>query len=226
MSKQTITQQQIEAALLASFQEGSVGIPLLLLKHYRALDVSEIEVMTLIHLISFLEKEKKDFPTTDEIQARMSASPDQVISSLQKLIHEQFIMIDEDIEASTGIRSERYNLTPLYRKLAKRVAEEQLAEAANARQPVIVDENAKNIFTTFEREFARPLTPMELETITGWLDKDMYKEDLILTALKEAVFAGKVHFRYIDRILMEWNRNRVATVDQAKEYSQRFRQSR
>lgn len=203
-----------------------MGIPLLLLKHYRALDVSEIEVMTLIHLISFLEKEKKDFPTTDEIQARMSASPDQVISSLQKLIHEQFIMIDEDTEASTGIRSERYNLTPLYRKLAKRVAEEQLAEAANARQPVIVDENAKNIFTTFEREFARPLTPMELETITGWLDKDMYKEDLILTALKEAVFAGKVHFRYIDRILMEWSRNRVATVDQAKEYSQRFRQSR
>ncbi len=80
----------------------------------------------------------------------------------------------------------------------------------------------KNIYTTIEKEFARPLTPMELETISGWLDKDMYKEELIMTALKEAVFAGKVHFRYIDRILLEWSRNRVATVDQAKEYSQRF----
>ncbi|MNR60303.1 DNA replication protein DnaD [compost metagenome] len=54
----------------------------------------------------------------------------------------------------------------------------------------------------------------------------MYKEELIMTALKEAVFAGKVHFRYIDRILLDWSRNRVSTVDQAKEYSQRFRQSR
>ncbi|UKS30552.1 DnaD domain protein [Paenibacillus sp. HWE-109] len=226
MNKQAVTQQQIEAALIASFQEGSVGVPLLLLKHYKAMEVSEIEVMTLIHLISFLEKEKNDFPTTDEIQARMFASPDQVIASLQKLIHEQFIMIDEDTEEFTGIRSERYNLTPLYRKLAKRVAEEQMARAVSVRPSALADENARNIFTTFEKEFARPLTPMELETISGWLDKDMYKEELIMTALKEAVFAGKVHFRYIDRILMEWGRNRVATVDQAKEYSQRFRQSR
>lgn len=226
MSKPLVMQQQIEAVLLASFQEGSVSVPLLLLKNYRALQLSEIEVMTLIHLLSFLEKEKKDFPTTDEIQARMSASPDLVIASLQKLIHEQFITIDEATEEITGIRSERYNLTPLYRQLAKQLAEQELAKLSAVRQSVQTDEGARNIYTTFEKEFARPLTPMELETISGWLDKDQYKEELILTALKEAVFAGKVHFRYIDRILLEWSRNRVGTVDQAKEYSQRFRQSR
>ncbi|MDD9267692.1 DnaD domain-containing protein [Paenibacillus sp. GCM10023248] len=226
MSKPYVMQQQIEAVLLASFQEGSVAVPLLLLKNYRALQLSEIEVMTLIHLIAFLEKEKNDFPTTDEIQARMSASPDLVIASLQKLIHEQFITIDEVMDEMTEIRSERYNLTPLYRQLAKRLAEQEIAKLSTVRQPVQADESARNIFTTFEKEFARPLTPMELETISGWLDKDQYKEELIMTALKEAVFAGKVHFRYIDRILLEWSRNRVGTVDQAKEYSQRFRQSR
>lgn len=226
MSKHSSTQQQIEAVLLAGFQEGSVAVPLLLLKNYRALHLSEIEVMTLIHLISYLEKEKNDFPTTDEIQSRMSASPDLVIAGLQKLIHEQFIAIDEDTEEVTGFRSERYNLTPLYRKLAKQVAEQEIAKLSVIRTPMQTDDGAKNIYTTFEKEFARPLTPMELETISGWLDKDQYKEELIMTALKEAVFAGKVHFRYIDRILLEWSRNRVATVDQAKEYSQRFRQSR
>src|SRR5690348_15249241 len=101
MSKPYVMQQQIEAVLLASFQEGSVAVPLLLLKNYRALQLSEIEVMTLIHLIAFLEKEKNDFPTTDEIQARMSASPDLVIASLQKLIHEQFITIDEVMDEMT-----------------------------------------------------------------------------------------------------------------------------
>ena len=64
MSNQSTTQQQIEAVLVAGFLEGNVGVPSLLLKNYRALQLSEIEVMTLIHLISFLEKEKNDFPTT------------------------------------------------------------------------------------------------------------------------------------------------------------------
>jgi len=55
------------------------------------------------------------------------------------------------------------------------------------------------------------------------VDQDSYPEDLILLALKEAVFAGKVHFRYIDRILLEWSRNRVKTVEDAKAHIQKFR---
>lgn len=66
---------------------------------------------------------------------------------------------------------------------------------------------------------------MEYETITSWVDQDRYLEELILLALKEAVFAGKVHFRYIDRILLEWSRNRVRNAQDAKEYAQRFRGS-
>ncbi|MDR6549521.1 DnaD domain protein [Paenibacillus qinlingensis] len=225
MSTQTNTQMKVEAILMNSFMEGSVAVPSLLLKHYRALLLSEVDVMTLIHFISFVEKDRNNFPTLDEIQERMSASPDVVIASVQKLIREQFIAIDEETHETTGFRSEQYNLTPLYKKLAKHVAELQLQELAT-QAPALSDDRVKNIYTTIENEFARPLTPMELETISNWLDKDHYKEELIMTALKEAVFAGKVHFRYIDRILLDWSRNRVSTVDQAKEYSQRFRQTR
>ncbi|KRE93044.1 DNA replication protein DnaD [Paenibacillus sp. Soil766] len=228
MSTQSNTQTKVEAILMNSFLEGSVAVPSLLLKHYRALLLSEVDVMTLIHFISFVEKDRNTFPTLDEIQTRMSAPPDVVIASVQKLIREQFIAIDEDTHETTGFRSEQYNLTPLYKKLAKRVAEQQLKELAELalHTQAPSDDRVKNIYTMIENEFARPLTPMELETISNWLDKDMYKEELIMTALKEAVFAGKVHFRYIDRILLDWSRNRVSTVDQAKEYSQRFRQSR
>lgn len=231
MSTQANTQSKIEAILFNSLMEGTVAVPSLLLKHYCALKLSEVDVMTLIHFISFVEKERNTFPTLDEIQERMAASSDAVIASVQKLIREQFITIDEDTNETTGFRTEHYNLTPLYKKLAKCAAEQQLnalaeAAAAMAQSQAPSEDRVKNIYTTIENEFARPLTPMELETISNWLDKDMYKEELIMTALKEAVFAGKVHFRYIDRILLDWSRNRVSTVDQAKEYSQRFRQSR
>ncbi|MFD2879237.1 DnaD domain protein [Paenibacillus rhizoplanae] len=65
--------------------------------------------------------------------------------------------------------------------------------------------------------------PMECESISGWVDEDRYPEELILLALKESVFAGKVHFRYIDRILLEWARNRVKNAQDVKAYSQKFR---
>ncbi|WNR42400.1 DnaD domain protein [Paenibacillus roseipurpureus] len=226
MSPSTYNQARIETILLKSLQEGTVAVPSLLLKLYRSLQLSEVDVMTLIHLISFVEKENNSFPTLDEIQERMSASPDAVIASVQKLIRDQFIAIDEQTDM-TGFRSEVYNLTPLYTKLAKGMAEQQLRELSEAAPTQAAqDDRVKNIYTTIENEFARPLTPMEFETISNWLDKDNYKEELILTALKEAVFAGKVHFRYIDRILLDWSRNRVSTAEQAKEYSQRFRQTR
>ncbi|WP_127588199.1 DnaD domain protein [Paenibacillus koleovorans] len=215
--------KQVELGLAAAIREGSVSVPMLLLQHYAALKVSETEAMLLIHLIAFREKEGQDFPTLEDIQRRMAASPDTVVKALQRLMQQQLLQIDEDDDAVTGVRSERYNLMPLYRKLAACWAEARKAEQAEAlrREPA-----EKDIYTVFEREFARPLTPMECETITQWLDQDRYSVPLILTALKEAVFAGKLHFRYVDRILLEWSRNRVATPEQAREYAQKFRGAR
>jgi DNA replication protein len=222
-------QKQMQSALLAALKEGTVAIPTLLLKHYKRMKLTELEVMIIIHLIASLDKAKIDFPTIDEIQAQMSAPPEQVISGLQKLMNENFIAIDEEVDIASGIQYERYNLDLLYSKLATILIEDQEVQRLqrlSQSQKAAAASQGKDIFTVIEKEFARPLTPMELETISGWLDKDAYREELILAALKEAVFAGKVHFRYIDRILLEWSRNRVATVEQAKEYTQRFRNSR
>jgi len=207
-------------ALYAGLREGSVAVPQLLLKHYRHLNLSETEVMVLIHLISFVEKEGKEFPTIEEIEQRMSASPETVIACLQKLLKEDFIRIEEEVDPVTGIQSERYCLAPLYQRLALRAAEELERKWQHAGT---FAENRDDIYTAFEQEFGRPLTPMELETVTSWLEQDRYPEELIRAALKEAVFSGKLHFRYIDRILLDWSRNRIANAEQAKEYARQFR---
>ena len=87
----------------------------------------------------------------------------------------------------------------------------------------IEEERETGFVTKFEREFGRPLSPMECEILVKWLDEDKLSDDLILAALKEAVFAGKLNFKYIDRILFEWKRNRVETVEQAKQHASQFR---
>jgi DNA replication protein len=233
-----MTQQQrknsFSKGLLAGMNQGTVSIPHLLIKYYPRLKLSDMETMLLIHILAFKEKEEKDFPTIEELQSRMSSDPELVIDTLQKLMKQGFLTIDEAIDPLSGIQYENYNLQLTFEKLAMCYADEleemaQESKSENQKQTEnkpSEQDKGKNIFTTFEKEFARPLSPMECETISSWIDQDSYTEELILTALKEAVFAGKLHFRYIDRILLEWSRNRIHTAEQAKEYTQKFRGSR
>ena len=75
----------------------------------------------------------------------------------------------------------------------------------------------EDIFSTFELEFRRPLTGTEFEIIKAWLEK-MYSEDLILEALKEAVYNGATNIRYIDTILYEWNKKGLKTKEDVENY--------
>jgi len=207
-------------------EAGVVHVPSLLLTHYRKLGLSDTEVMLLLQLITYKQLEHNDFPSIEQLEQRMGGTPGEVSSVIQRLMKEDWVSIDVEWEERTGIQFESYNLAGMYERLAQCLAEERAAmrQTSQQREPEAAKpEGERNLFVIFEKEFARPLSPMECETISSWVDQDGYPEELILLALKEAVFAGKVHFRYIDRILLEWNRNRVQTVEDAKAYAQKFR---
>lgn len=230
------------AGAAAGMSQGMAIIPYALLRHYRSLGLSDREAMLVIHLIGYQQVEFKTFPSLEEL-AEVTGSPAAFIAaSLQRLMKVGLIGIDEYVDEGQGIHYERYNLNGLYEKLAACLAQEgrdKSNEAAKFASPLLnarpassktaasekpaPEKEERNLFTIFEKEFGRPLSPMELETISGWVDADRYPDELILLALKEAVFAGKLHFRYIDRILLEWSRNRVRTAQDAKAYTQKFR---
>ncbi len=143
------------ALLLEGLQSGSVEVPYWLLQYYPQLRLGEHEVMLLIHLMAFKQKEGKDFPTPEELCARMSIAQDKVITVLQKLMREGFLLIDETKDPVTGVHSEAYNWSPLLNRLAAIRADEWEA----ARRAQIVSESArgerKDIFFDF-REGVRP----------------------------------------------------------------------
>lgn len=204
-------------------QSGNTNVPYHLLCNYHRLKLNDTDVMLLIQLIGFKQQEGKDFPTIEELQGRLGTTPELVIESLQKLLKNGFINIDEEIDEQTGIQYERYNLSGIWEKLTTLLAEQFWVECQQLNQASsLPDLEQPSLFHIFEQEFGRPLSPMECETISGWIDQDHYPEQLILLALKEAVFAGKVHFRYVDRILLEWGRNQVRSLEDAKAYTQKF----
>ena len=77
-------------------------------------------------------------------------------------------------------------------------------------------EDAKeDIYSVFEKEFGRTLSSMDCEIINAWIENG-FSEELILSALKEAVYNGATSLRYIDKVLYEWNRKGIKAPDDVK----------
>ena len=66
----------------------------------------------------------------------------------------------------------------------------------------------EDIYTIFEKEFGRTLSSMDYEIINAWIDNG-FSEELVIAALKEAVYNGVPNLRYIDKVLYEWNRKGI-----------------
>lgn len=192
------------------FNEGAISIPNLLLQHYKQIDMNEIECMLIIQIYSFISK-GIHFPTPDQLSERMTLSSEDCMQLVRTLIQKDVLLIEEHKEPY----SESYSLSPLWKKLSAFIVNnEKKIEATIAEE---------NLYTLFENEFARPLSPIECETLAMWIDEDKHSTELIKAALKESVLSGKLNFRYIDRILFEWKKNGIKTVEEAHTYGERFR---
>ncbi|XEC92702.1 DnaD domain protein [Paenibacillus tarimensis] len=213
--------------MASALQAGGAFIPAVLLRTYHKLGLSEEELVLLLQLMCYKQAEAIEFPTPEQLAQRLGKTPQEIGRLLQRLLKERFLTIDEQFDDDTGVQSERYNWSGWIRKAAQAIDTRKQAALEGSPFKTGAANNkyssSNNLYSLFEQEFGRPLSPMELETISGWLDQDRYPEELIRFALKEAVFAGKLHFRYIDRILLEWSRNRVTNSDEARAHTQNFR---
>lgn len=82
-----------------------------------------------------------------------------------------------------------------------------------------------DVFLTFEKEMGRTLSQMQLELINGWLSSGT-PEELIIGALKEAVYNGVLNFSYIDSIICEWEKRGFKTMDEVQAYIKNRRDSK
>lgn len=197
-------------------QEGNITFPHALLTNYKKMKINEEELVLLLHVMSYLEK-GNGFPTPSELSSRMTITSGQCSEILRRLIQKGYIAIENGISES-GIRYEKYSLEPLWEKLISQfIMNESIANKANQQQ------HEMDLYSIFEKEFARPLSPFECESLALWLDDDGHDPVIIKAALREAVISGKLNIRYIDRILFEWKKNGVKTIEQAKSYGNRFR---
>lgn len=197
-------------------QQRNITVPNLFFQHYKELNIQDDEALIVMHLVSF-EQEGIDFPTPNDLMMRTHFQLSKISQILQRLMQRGMLEISQSMD-DTGKIAEKYSLFPLWERLLENLEaqQQQVVETANK-----VDE--ATIFTLFEQEFGRLLSPIELETIGMWIDIDKHSPEIIKAALKEAVLASKVNLRYIDRILMEWKKKNITTLQQVEKHSEQYR---
>ncbi len=154
-----------------------------------------------ILLIYFEDSIDKTF-NVSLIEQATSLKESTILNTFNSLMSKRLITIEsgKDME---GRRTESVSLNPFYEKLEE-VKEEKEKE-----------ETKIDIYSAFETEFGRPISSMEYEIIGAWLEKG-FKENLILGALKEAVYNGVTSLRYIDKILYEWQKKGYKSMNEVE----------
>lgn len=180
-------------------KERDYVVPSFLIKNYRDLGISPKNVLLIIYLINLKEPIVCDY---QQISTDLNMDIKELMADINELVEKKLIQID--IKKNSSSKLEEYvNLDLFYNKVFLKMID------------VKEERDDSNIYSIFERELGRSLSPIEYELINGWLECN-YKEEIILAALKEAVFSGVSNFRYIDRILFEWNKKGIDSLDKVE----------
>lgn len=205
-----------EEFLIKHYLDDPVSIPSILMTNYVKLGLTEEQLMLLLHIRRFAQ-EGIYFPTPVQLQSRMTINNERCTYQLKEMLKRGFLSIQEK-QDEDGRLSEAFSLKPLMEKVATHLIDQSIDNDKDQKKS-----EEGQLFRRFESEFSRPLSPMEMEMISMWLDDDQHEPMIIEAALREAVVSSKLNFRYIDRILHEWKKNGIKTIQQAKEHGEKIR---
>lgn len=143
-------------------------------------------------MLTYFDNDYNSFLNIEEVSKNLGLTLDEAYKIFNNLISKKLIIIEstKDLE---GRMIERVSLDNFYDMIVEEKVEEKKVT------------KKIDIYSHFESEFGRTITSIEYEIINAWLEKG-YTEELILGALKEAVYNNVKNLRYIDKILYEWGK--------------------
>jgi len=188
-----------------------------LLDHYNELGLNETELVILIKLLHASETSNKQ-PSIETLQQGSALDSREITSIIQTLIQHGLLELNVNKDEE-GKFTEYMNLDQFYDRLS------EIMQQMNEKQVEHESELEFNtLFQKIEQTFGRPLSPYEIETLNQWLDIDKHDLSVIQAALNEAESQNKMSFKYIDRILLNWKKNNVKTIEDSKKISRQFNQ--
>ncbi len=185
--------------LRSLFKERSYIINPYVLKNIKSLNISLNEFLLIIYFLN-----EKPYLDLEKIKETLGFTTEEALNTYSELLSKGIIITN--LNKEEGKVTEVVSLELFYDKLI-------LNTKVNSKKD-------SDIFSKFESEFGRTLSPIEYETINNWLENNI-SENLILSALKEAVINGVSNLRYIEKIIYEWTK-KGKNIDEDEEYEELF----
>ena len=196
--------------ILELLKSKDVHFPRVLLTNYKSLNITDLELIVLIYLMNCDSYTYNPKQISEDLNIKIN----EVLELMNNLTEKGIISID--FVKINKISNEIINLDLLYEKLAFKL----LGDSKDT------DDKSATFVEKFEKELGRDLLPMELEIIKGWISSN-YSEEIIMCALKEAIYNGAQNsFRYIDRILFEWNKKGIKNKEDVEKNRLKFKESK
>ena len=177
-------------------------IPKEILFNYKNLNITDTELIVIMYLIN----QTNDTYNPKQICNDLKMNMNNVLEIINSLSEKKVLKIN--IKKTNNIRSEIIDLNPLYEKIVLSLEEKK-------------EDDNSNIYSLFESELGRTLSPMEYKILSSWVES--YSEELIKLALKEAVYNDVRGFRYIDTILYEWSKKGIKTEEDVEKDRKNFK---
>ena len=165
-------------------------IPRIIINNYKKLNITEEELIILIFIIDY----GVDLEYNPSIFVQELNIDKYKVLELINSLKEKNILTILIKKENKKVSSEYISLQPLYDKIMNIVID-------NKEKQIEIDEN---IYSIFENELGRTLSPLEYEKIKEMVTS--YGQELVVEALKEAVYNRANNLRYIETILSEWNK--------------------
>lgn len=197
--------------LINYLKEKPIIIPRVLLTNYSKLNITAEELIILIYL---MDKGNNMIYDINLFVKELSLNKRKVIELINNLVEKNVLNITIN-KNSDNVSEEYLNLDMLYRKITNIILDKELPSSTNN----------EDLFTIFEKEFGRTISPTEYEKINSWLNEDIDKT-LIVEALKEAVYNSTTSLRYIETILYSWKKKGIKTKEDVNKERIRYKKSK
>lgn len=175
-------------------------IPRALVSNYKNINMTDMELILIMCILNEPYNPKA-------IAKKLDLKLTEVLELINSLSEKGILKIE--LRKINNIAVEYINLDGMYEKLSL------LLMGKNDK------ESSSNIYDKFETELGRTLSPMEYEIVNGWLKDN--PEEIIVLALKEAIYNGVSNFRYIDRIVHDWNKKGLKTKEDVENSRKQFK---
>jgi DNA replication protein len=163
-------------------------IPNYVIKNY---DKIGLEGLDFIMLIYFINQRNNVTFDVNKIASDLNLDSSKVLEIINSLNEKNFISIE--MKKNNGVIEEYISTDLFYNKMTSLLMENNSSEKDT------------DLYSVFEKEFGRTLSPTEYTSINTWIENGI-SEDLIREALKEAILSGVHNIRYIDTILFNWTK--------------------